>query len=80
MADFRLVSMDDVDFEAPAAVWLKGGVYHAARTQASHAVLACEGDVLTTKHGRGDLDVISYNIAQKGDWKITTKVCYACIY
>lgn len=65
---FRRVSVSDVDFQAPAS-WLKGKVFHAARTQASHAVPAVAGAVLTTHVG--DF-VVTYNIAQEGDWKITT--------
>lgn len=49
--------------------WLKDKVEYIQRFEPSKAEPAIAGEALYTRHG--DFD-ITYNIAQQGDWKITT--------
>ncbi|MBI3236394.1 MAG: hypothetical protein HYZ48_01600, partial [Chlamydiales bacterium] len=49
--------------------WAQPEVLWAKKIEGVHAEPAKENEILETKHGD---EVMTYNISQKGDWKITT--------
>jgi len=69
---FTTIAADDVDFThdtPPQLSWAKAQFIWAAKTEAVKAEPARAGDMLYTMHGN---NVMTVNIAQAGDLKITT--------